>query len=162
MGLFGAIRDRIAHRDDFEDTMVDTSDMGAMRSRVLGEPMNDMGNDEFVPNSRYATPAASRFNPVRVHNIGPQEGMGIVGRRADDLMPADRLQSPMFSPAPTQFGEQPSNNPMSIGPSINSSNERILEKIEYLRQDIKMLKDSLDLIGERIKNIQARVEGRGY
>ncbi len=172
MGIISAIKNKITHQDEYGDL----DDVEATRSQVLGEPMNDIAMDDYVPQSKYATPAAARFNPVRTHNIGPPEfaeqappaPVPIAGRRADELMPADRMinNNPMYSPAPAPpFGE-----PMSMAPqapqmltnTTQQNDERIIEKIEYLRQDIKSLQDDIELLTERIKNVQQRVEARKF
>lgn len=174
MGLLGTLKDKITHKDDMPLDDIETT-----RSHVLGEPTEDVGND-YVDNSRYAPPSLARQNTQRTHNIGPtpnstvdnkqNQGPGVVGRTANDLMPADRVkqENPMYAPAPqgpvssgpSQQSQGPPSLQGSSGPDAN--NEKIIEKIEYLRQDIRSLKNDIELLSERIKNIQQRVERRNY
>jgi len=173
MGLFSAVKDKIIHRNDGLGDM-DISGPDEMRSHVLGEPMNDFGNEPMQPQSKYAPPSLSRMDTTRTHNIGPGPNdtmppTQLIGRTANDLMPADRFrnESPMYSPAPpqpfgSQLGEPMQMQPQTMQNPAQQNNERIIEKIEYLRQDIKSLKDDIELLTERIKNVQQRVEDKRY
>ncbi|MAH43040.1 hypothetical protein CL614_04950 [archaeon] len=165
MGLLSAVKNKIIHRDE-------GMDMGGpdeIRSHVLGEPPNDFA-EPMPPQSRYAPPALSRMDPVRTHNIGPgpnepAPSAAPIGRTANDLMPADRMgnENPMFSPAPpSPFEPAPPQGPPTLTNPPQQNNERIMEKIDYIREDIRSLKHEIELMNERVKNIQNRIEHRGY
>ena len=155
--MFDNIKDKLLHRN-FDE-------LGDIKSHVLGEPPLPE-DDNYYPTARYTPPGMQRMQTERRVNIGTPAPLANSDMNGP-LPPEPNLPPIGMRPAPSnqfdqRFNSSGFNEPADAPMSINNDNSRDMrhleDKLDFMRQEMKTLREQMELANERLKSVVRYLE----